>query len=476
MRLAGVGLVVRPDSRTDACLSGARGHRPYQWRAVGLDVASMIIAVSLATVIWDLALADLFNSALACAGLIAIWLAQLGLTGSYDARLIGRGIQEYQRVATAGLITLGIIAGMAFLSHQPVSRGFVIISLGLGMALMLLDRWACRVWLQRARDRGRYRRRTAVIGDPGTVDEVAAMLDGDVIREYCIVERSSWPKAGEDLDGWLDERANEWRRTGIDTVAVASGEVDPDVLSAVAWRLSGPGIQLLVSPALGRLVRSRIVVHQAAGVPFLSLNEPRLVGPQRWAKRAMDIGVSAVMLLALSPVLLACAIAVRLSGPGPIFYSQPRVGQGGRPFLFPKFRTMVDGADAMRDEVIGAPDADISDRYRADPRITGVGRVLRRWSLDELPQLGCVLLGAMSLVGPRPVLPDELDLIMGDDHGRHVAKPGLTGLWQVSGRKETTWEERMSFDLEYIERWSPMLDVLIILKTVPAVIRARGAF
>jgi len=193
-------------------------------------------------------------------------------------------------------------------------------------------------------------------------------------------------------------------------------------------------------------------------------------------KRAVDMVGAALILLVLSPLLLVVALLVWVTSPGPVFYRQQRVGRHGVPFTFYKFRTMAVGAHDLRDDVIGTPDDDITERYRCDPRITRVGRVLRRWSIDELPQLAHVVTGEMSLVGPRPLLVDEMPLLVDTDHRRHMTKPGLTGLWQVSGRKEVEWDERMRLDLWYVENWSPALDLVIVLRTVRAVLSGHGAY
>ncbi len=192
--------------------------------------------------------------------------------------------------------------------------------------------------------------------------------------------------------------------------------------------------------------------------------------------RGFDLVGALVLLLALLPLFVAVAMAIRLSGPGPVFYAQWRVGRDGRLFPFLKFRTMVPGADALRQEILGTPDADMAARYRSDPRITRVGAVLRRWSVDELPQLWNVVRGEMALVGPRPILPEELPLLAARQHRRHDCRPGLTGLWQVSGRKETTWEQRMDLDLTYVATRSLRGDLRILRATVGVVVRGDGAY
>lgn len=194
------------------------------------------------------------------------------------------------------------------------------------------------------------------------------------------------------------------------------------------------------------------------------------------ARRGVDITGSAVLLLVLLPLFLVIILAIKLSTRGPAFYVKDRVGRGGEPFPFIKFRTMIPDADVMRSDVLGLPDEDMPERYREDPRITTVGRILRRWSLDELPQLVNVLRGDMSFVGPRPIIFDEVPLLKPWEHDRHLCRPGLTGLWQISGRKETTWEERIALDLEYVRGQSLRQDARIVWRTFAVVVRGDGAF
>jgi lipopolysaccharide/colanic/teichoic acid biosynthesis glycosyltransferase len=193
-------------------------------------------------------------------------------------------------------------------------------------------------------------------------------------------------------------------------------------------------------------------------------------------KRLLDIILSVVALVLVLPLMLVIGLAILADSRGRVFYIGRRLGRNGEEFGCWKFRTMHVGADAVRMEVIGRPDDEISDRYREDPRITRVGRVLRRWSLDELPQLFNILGGTMALVGPRPILPEEWELLESDDLRRHEVKPGLTGLWQISGRKDVTWEDRMRMDVRYVETFSLSSDLRILLKTIKVVIVGRGAY
>jgi exopolysaccharide biosynthesis polyprenyl glycosylphosphotransferase len=212
-------------------------------------------------------------------------------------------------------------------------------------------------------------------------------------------------------------------------------------------------------------------------MPLLHVEEPTFAGPERILKAGMDRFLAALGLLLLSPLFLAIAVAIRLDTPGPTFFRQGRIGLGGRRFAIVKFRTMVVDAEAQRHSLHDRNEADgLLFKLRADPRVTRVGRVLRRWSVDELPQLWNVLRGEMSLVGPRPPLPTEVEQYEHHVSRRLLVKPGMTGLWQVSGRADLEWDEAVRLDLYYVDHWSPTMDLAIIFRTFSAVTKGSGAY
>jgi len=257
----------------------------------------------------------------------------------------------------------------------------------------------------------------------------------------------------------------------------SASETAAEYLRRLSWQLEGTGLELLVAPGLIEVAGPRLHIRPLEGLPLLTVESPRLEGWRRLVKSAFDRTVAAVALLVLAPVLLGLAVAVRATSEGPVLYRQQRVGAHGRTFTMLKFRSMVVDAERKLDELRAA---NISDgplfKIRQDPRVTPVGRWLRRLSLDELPQLVNVLTGSMSLVGPRPPLPDEVACYEGPVGRRLLVKPGLTGLWQISGRSDLPWEEAVRLDLRYVENWSLALDALILWKTGSAVLRSRGAY
>jgi exopolysaccharide biosynthesis polyprenyl glycosylphosphotransferase len=265
---------------------------------------------------------------------------------------------------------------------------------------------------------------------------------------------------------------------GADTIAVTSAsETAAQYLRQLSWQLEGSGIELLVAPGLIEVAGPRLHIRPFEGLPLLSVEQPRFESWQRMVKVAVDRCVAAVALLLLAPLLVAIAVAVRMSSSGPVLYRQERVGVNGRSFTMLKFRSMVVEADRQVDTLRAA---NISDgllfKLRDDPRVTPVGRWLRRLSLDELPQLFNVLGGTMSLVGPRPPLPGEVAQYDSSVSRRLLVKPGLTGLWQISGRSDLSWEESVRLDLRYVENWSLATDLLILWKTGRAVLSRSGAY
>ena len=412
--------------------------------------------------------------------IVAAWMLVLVLRGAYDTRVLGVGSEEFKRVVSATATVFGAVAIVAFALKLDLSRGFVLITFAVGITLLLVVRWSLRAWLRHERRYGHFLHRTIVVGAEPMQGEIVDMLDRDPVAGFTVVDVIAEPAAAvdeESLDHWLDEVMARISLQDADTVAVAgSPALGHTVIQRLAWRLEGPRVDLLVAPAVGDVAGPRVTMRMAADLPLLHLDEPHLTGPKRAIKRSLDLVFGITLFLLFLPFMIVAAIGVKLSSRGPVFYVQQRVGRGGQIIRFPKFRTMYVGADKLRDEVIGVPDEAILDRYRRDPRITPFGRFLRRWSIDEMPQVVNVITGSMSLVGPRPVLLEEMPLLGDADHRRHLTKPGLTGLWQVSGRKTVDWEERMRLDLDYVEHWSPALDLVIVAKTVKAIIVGDGAY
>ncbi len=411
---------------------------------------------------------------------VIAWVLVLVLRGAYDTRVLGVGSEEFKRVVAATATVFGAVAIVVFAFKIDLSRGFVLITFVTGLALLLIVRWALRSWLRHERRYGHFLHRTIVVGAEPQKSEIVDMLDRDPVAGFTVVDVIDEPPADIDsagLDRWLDEVMTRIALEDADTVAVAgSPALGHQVVQRLSWRLEGPRVDLLVAPAVGDVAGPRVTMRMAADLPLLHLDEPHLTGPKRAIKRGLDILAGILLFLIFLPFMIVAGIGTKLTSRGPMFYFQERIGRGGGVITVAKFRTMRVGADQEREAVIGAPDASIVDRYKQDPRITSFGRVLRRWSIDEMPQIVNVIGGTMSLVGPRPVLVSELPLFADADHRRHLTKPGLTGLWQVSGRKQVEWDERMRMDLDYVEHWSPALDLVIVAKTIKVVLIGHGAY
>ncbi|MGK5440647.1 sugar transferase [Micromonospora sp. URMC 105] len=421
-------------------------------------------------------------------GLVLAWLLSLRVLRCYDDRVLGYGADEYRRVSAASLRLAGGVAIVGYVAEADVSRGFLAISFAVGTVALEVNRFVARKRLHRARCRGvGWSRRVLVVGDTAHVLELVHTLRREPYAGYqvvgaCIPDAllAPVPQRLSDVPvvGSLRGVPEAATAIGADTVAVTpSGELTAARLRRLGWQLEGTGIDLVVAPALTDVAGPRIHTRPVAGLPLIHVEAPEFRGARKLVKEFVDRAAAALALLLLLPLGAAVALAIRLGSPGPVLFRQTRVGRGGREFGVLKFRTMVVNADALLDGLAMRNETDgLMFKMRDDPRVTRVGRLLRKWSLDELPQLVNVLLGQMSLVGPRPPLPSEVARYDGDVARRLLVKPGMTGLWQVSGRSDLSWEDGIRLDLYYVENWSLAADLTILWKTFGAVLRGRGAY
>jgi exopolysaccharide biosynthesis polyprenyl glycosylphosphotransferase len=415
---------------------------------------------------------------------IPVWLGVLALAGCYDRRILGVGSDEYRRVLNGGVHFLAVVAVVHFLGRLVIARGYVGVLIPVALVLTLLTRFALRMWLYRQRRQGRYVHRLLLVGTPATVVDVGEHLARsswsglELVGAYVDSDQPTLDIGGRAVPvvgGHLDLRQSV-KLCAADSVAVTS-ESAPGELRELAGALAGMDVDLLVAPAIADVAGPRTVMRELAGLALLHVEAPRFAGPQRVAKDIIDRVSAALALVLLAPLFAAVAVAIKLDRPGPVFFHQTRVGRDGRCFGMVKFRTMVVDAERLLADLEHRNEADgLLFKLRTDPRITRTGRLLRRWSIDELPQLLNVLRGDMSLVGPRPPLPAEVDLYEHHVSRRLLVKPGMTGLWQVSGRSDLPWEEAVRLDLYYVDHWSPTMDLAIIAKTFSAVLRGAGAY
>ncbi|GAB7049966.1 sugar transferase [Catenuloplanes indicus JCM 9534] len=409
-------------------------------------------------------------------------IAVLALGRCYERRFLYVGIDEYQRVIRAGL---GLTAAAAIVSYAlelPLARSYVLMALPVATAATVSVRFLLRKRLHTARTRGQCLRRVILVGHELAVIHMSRQLRRERYHGYEVVGACLPPRhdgaVGLPVYGTFDDVAEAVDAASADTVIVLScPELDGQALRRLAWRLERNEADLIVASALIDVAGSRTTVRPVDGLPMLHVDHPRLDGATRVVKEIVDRAGAAVLLLLSAPLLLALAAAVRLGSPGPVLFRQVRVGRDGREFVMYKFRSMYPDAEARLAELRHLNEHDgVLFKIRDDPRVTPAGRWLRRLSLDELPQLLNVLRGEMSLVGPRPPLPAEVAAYPDDARRRLVVKPGMTGLWQVSGRSDLTWDEAVRLDLSYVENWSLSLDLTILLRTVAVVARSSGAY
>jgi exopolysaccharide biosynthesis polyprenyl glycosylphosphotransferase len=415
---------------------------------------------------------------------VPTWLTVLSLAGCYDRRVLGLGSEEFRRILNGGVHFLAVVAISHFVFGLVFARGWVGVMIPVAVVLTASARYGLRRWLYRQRARGRYLHRMLLVGSPSTVVDVGEHLarvawSGFRVVGVCVdATAPALEIAGQRVPvvGSPRDISQAIEQCGVDSVALTD-EAVPGDLRDLADTVAGQGAELLVAPAITDVAGPRTVVRPVAGLPLLHVEEPAFSGPQRVAKDVMDRVAAAIGLLLLAPAFLAIAVAIRCTSSGPILFRQGRVGRDGRRFAIVKFRTMVQGAEALQQQLNGDNEADgVLFKLRVDPRVTRVGRFLRRWSIDELPQLWNVLRGEMSLVGPRPPLPAEVEQYEHHVSRRLLVRPGMTGLWQVSGRSDLYWDEAVRLDLYYVDHWSPLMDAAIILRTFTAVIRGSGAY
>jgi exopolysaccharide biosynthesis polyprenyl glycosylphosphotransferase len=412
------------------------------------------------------------------------WLLMVMLSGGYDPRFIGVGSDEFRRILNVGVGLTAAIAIVAYGTKTDLARSYVLVALPCATLFDLLARFALRKRLHRRRMLGGCMRRTVVVGHASVAADLATELRRESYHGLQVVAACVTGMIGNDeiagipVIGDLDSVPEVVAGFDADTVAVlACPEMSGVRLRELAWALEKRGTDLCVAPALLDVAGPRTTIRPVAGLPLLHMDHPEFTGARRVIKSAFDKMLALLALTLAVPVFLAISAAIWIGDGGPPFFRQTRVGQHGRPFTVFKFRTMVRDAEARKPQLASSNEHDgVLFKIRHDPRITRVGAWLRRWSVDELPQLINVLLGDMSMVGPRPALPEEA-AVYGEQVRRRLAvKPGLTGLWQVNGRSDLSWEESVRLDLRYVENWSLALDLQILWKTLSAVARGSGAY
>ncbi|WP_374947768.1 sugar transferase [Agreia sp.] len=415
------------------------------------------------------------------------WLAMIGVFRTRDSRVIGAGASEYRLVVHASMLTFGLVA-IAFLVLQvDVARGYFVVALPFGLIGLLFGRYFWRRWLVRQRERGHFLSRALVVGDIADVSYVIGQIDGKAGAAYRIVgvvvdgHHPNELVAGRQripVISGLDGIAATASRLGVDAVIVAGQpQQGSDFIRTLGWQLEGAATELVLAARLVDIAGPRIHFRPVEGLPLIHVEIPQYDGLKHALKRTFDITLSGLALIALLPLFAVLAVLVKRDSDGPIIFRQERVGRNGKTFSMRKFRSMITDAEVLleglREKNQGAG---VLFKMRNDPRVTRVGSVLRRFSLDELPQLWNVFIGDMSLVGPRPPLVREVASYEDHVHRRLFIKPGLTGMWQVNGRSDLSWDEGVRLDLYYVENWSLTGDLIIMWRTVKVLTRPTGAY
>ncbi|MEU0570651.1 sugar transferase [Nonomuraea sp. NPDC005983] len=416
------------------------------------------------------------------AALPVVWVCAVALNRAYEARMIGIGSEEFRRVVQCGVALTAAMAIGSYLTKADVARGYVVLALPLVTLLTLTFRYALRRALHRRRAGGACMRRVVAVGHAASVAELVQLFrreryHGMDVVAACLPEDAPGESVGDvPVAGDFSDIPLVVDQFAADTVAVlACPEMDGLALRRLAWRLERTQTELVVAPALMEVAGPRTTIRPAAGLPLLHVEHPELTGARQLVKNVFDRVVAAGLLVLLAPLLVGLALAVRMTSPGPALFRQTRVGRDGELFTMVKFRTMRRNAEHQKITLVSDGDGMLF-KVRNDPRVTPLGTLMRRHSLDELPQLINVVRGHMSLVGPRPPLPEEVARYGDDVRRRLLVRPGLTGLWQVSGRSDLSWEESVRLDLRYVENWSLTLDLQILWKTWSAVARGQGAY
>jgi exopolysaccharide biosynthesis polyprenyl glycosylphosphotransferase len=411
-----------------------------------------------------------------------LWIAALWLAGAYDARFIGTGSDEFRKVLNAGVSLTAAVAIFSYALNLEFSRGYVVIALPSATVLDLFARFAIRRRLHRMRASGRCLINVVAVGHELAVADLITELERDryyglTVVGACVVRPGECDEVvGVPVYGGLDDITAAVKAYGADSVAVLScPEMGGVRLRSLAWDLEKTGTDLFVAPALLDVTGPRTTIRPTAGFSLVHVDHPQLVGVRLMLKGLFDRCAAAAALIMLAPVMGILAAAIWLHDRGPALCTQVRVGKNGHMFRIYKFRTVaVDTKQREEQRSVGDDGESVPLKLREAPRVTAVGAHLLRWSVDELPQLFNVFLGHMSLVGPRPALPDEAAMYAEHVRLRLAVKPGLTGLWHVSGRSELSWEESLQLDLRYVENWSFALDLQILWRTIRALLRGSG--
>jgi exopolysaccharide biosynthesis polyprenyl glycosylphosphotransferase len=417
--------------------------------------------------------------------ILAGWLIALQNAGGYDIRHLACGTTESKIVLRASAVTVSILAICCYATRTQVARGFVIGVIPVGIGLLILGRAIVRRYVDARRRNGQWVHRILAVGTTESVQHLLQVTEratgaGLHVVGACVEDSAHGAVLSKNVrvvGGVLDAAATA-ERVDADVVAVTASGLGPTKVRELGWELEGTGRGLVIAPALTEIAGPRVRVSPVEGLPLMWLEQPQLGRVPRTIKRSLDLVGGLVLLLCALPMLLVAACAIKLNSRGPLVFRQRRLGVHGSEFMVLKLRTMYVDAEERREHVLELNEQDgggVLFKIRQDPRVTRVGRFLRQFSIDELPQLIHVITGRMSLVGPRPLAAAD-STYTGSARRRLLVRPGLTGLWQVSGRSDLSWDDAVRLDLYYVENWSLGGDLGILARTIFAVLRRHGAY
>lgn len=481
----------QPGQRSAAARRGSRALTVLPLTALAIDATTMV-GVGLVAIVGRREL-GFFESAAEVEGQLTIagplilsgWVLVLVLFGSYQRDVFGAGTDEYKRVLNGSLAAASLAGVGCYLAKFPLSRGFFLLAFLLGIPALIFGRWLLRRALHSARRHGSLRERAIVVGTRSHIDEVVAILRreswlgyeivGALTPEYDLAEETA---SGVPVLGNVVDVAASVAAAQAKVIFFAGGAVGSSVqFRKTLWELERDNVSVVVAPSVTDISSERMTVRPVGGLPLIHIDAPTWSDASRWGKRTFDIVGSFSLLVAFLPLLLFAAIRVKVHDRGPVLFRQTRIGRDSEEFECLKFRTMTEDAEARLHHLQRQTEyAGGLFKLENDPRVTAPGKWLRRFSIDELPQLVNVLKGDMSLVGPRPPLPTEVASYDVDTLRRLHVRPGLTGLWQVSGRSDLSWEETVRLDLFYVDNWSMLQDLVILSRTLGAVLGSRGAY
>ncbi len=427
------------------------------------------------------------SEALDVAGPVMIigWVAAIYLFGGYRPQVFGAGVHEYKSLVNATALTAAAVGIGCYLLQFQLSRGFFVLAFGIGLPVLVLGRFLLRRSVHRARSLGTLQLRVVIAGAEGHVDEIASVLGREKWLGYSVIGALT-PEPGDRLAtgsgipllGSSRSIAEVAIEADADVVFLAGGAFSSSTeMRRMAWDLEGEDIAVVIAPSVTDVSSERVSVRPVGGMPLIHLEKPRSAEAVRRAKRTFDIVCTLGLFILFAPVFAFTAFRVWKHDGGPVLFRQTRIGRDGKDFRCWKFRTMVNNAEDL------LPELQAQQGYEGglfkmedDPRVTPPGKWMRRFSLDELPQLVNVLTGDMSLVGPRPPLKHEVAQYDDDMARRLRVRPGMTGLWQVSGRSDLAWSEAIRLDLYYVDNWSMLQDLSILARTFGAVFGKHGAY